>query len=123
MRCLVPVSASIDTVSALAYNKLPLMRDTGMMAPAKALEGLVEKRTPMGGVGCLCPTPLWIYASARQRRLAAPASMLRWPATVTFPISPEAAAESSPFGNPSAGASAFSLNRGGMNSRFAAWMP
>jgi len=28
------------------------------------------------GVGCLCPTPLWICATARQRRLAAPASML-----------------------------------------------
>jgi len=29
-----------------------------------------------GGVGCLCPTPQWIRATARQRRLAAPISYI-----------------------------------------------
>ena len=67
-----PVSASIAAGSALAYNKLPSVRNTGMMAPAEAAE---------------------------------------------------AAAEGSPSGDPSTGASAFSLNRGGVNGRFAAWMP
>ena|GEM_PF-6362547 len=50
--------------------------------------GLGKKRTPRGGIGCLCPTPLWICATARQRCLAAPASMLRLPANVTFSTGP-----------------------------------